>query len=144
MEIRRQGNKIFIYGLTPQSIGAEPIGASATARDEAIAFFNEKIIELTFQMSFPKFGNCVNNSIVLKANVAQEFLPDNPSRIYALIQNNGEVDVTLALGSDCEFGKGIVIKPGGNYEITCLNLYVGVLTAIAEFNCEISYSECVS
>ena len=95
-------------------------------------------------MNFPKFGNCINNSTVLEAGLSQTFLPSNPDRAYVIIQNNGSCDCTLTLGENSDFGKGIIIKPGGNYEITCLNLYVGVLSAIAEFNCEISYSECVS
>lgn len=97
------------------------------------------------QLTFPSFSKCINNSIILEAELPSEFLAANPIRAYALIQNNGYCDITLTLGTEnyCYFGQGIILNPRGTYEIISTNLYTGALSAIAEFNCELSYVECI-
>ncbi len=91
------------------------------------------------------FDKCTNNKIQLSANTANTFLGANKNRIYAVMINVSISEkVTLVLGetSSIATGKGIVLYPGGSFEINLDNLFVGKITALAEVACELSYVEC--
>ena len=92
------------------------------------------------------FDKCTNNKIQLSANTANSFLGANKNRIYAVIINTSISEkITLVLGetNGTAIGKGIVLYPGGSFEINLDNLYVGKITALAEAACELSYVECL-
>ena len=91
------------------------------------------------------FASCTNNQYQLKANLAYNFLSSNKARSYALIMNNSGSEITLILGDtkNAALNQGIVLFPGGNYEIDQSNLYTGPLTGLAASDCKISFVECV-
>jgi hypothetical protein len=60
-------------------------------------------------------------------------LAANPARLYALLVNDSDTTLYLALGDPAVAGRGIRLNAqGGAYEISQLlgNLYTGVITAI--------------
>jgi predicted nucleic acid-binding Zn-ribbon protein len=66
-------------------------------------------------------------------NESSTALAANPDRLSATIVNNNAFDVTIRRGTPAVFGFGIILKAGGgSYEINAMNLYKGVITAIAE------------
>lgn len=96
---------------------------------------------------FKPFSQCTNQSITLAAKVAIAILKANEKRAYAAIINNSDIEVTLVLDEtgNAALNKGIILKPhGGSFEICCINLYVGAISAVAEKACSLSFVECVS
>ncbi|MCC5641129.1 hypothetical protein LC593_35975 [Nostoc sp. CHAB 5844] len=91
------------------------------------------------------FSDCTHNDKSLIANSATEILTAKSERKYAAFVNNSTVEITLALGEPGKtaINKGIVLKPGGSYEINSNNLYIGVVSAISKFACKLSFMECV-
>jgi hypothetical protein len=70
---------------------------------------------------------------VAVATSSTEALAANPARLYALLVNDSDATVYLALGETAVAGQGIRLNAsGGSYEISQLlgNLYTGVITAI--------------
>lgn len=65
------------------------------------------------------FENCTHSDKSLIANSAGEILAANSERKYASFINNSVVDITLILGATnkAQLNKGIILKPGGSYEI---------------------------
>ncbi|MEH2461137.1 hypothetical protein [Nostoc sp.] len=95
-------------------------------------------------ISANKFTDCTNNEKVLSKNIPVDIIPVNTSRAYACLINNSTAEITLILGnsSDGAINKGIILKPGGSYEINANNQYLGKVSAIASSNSKLSYVEC--
>ncbi|BBD60598.1 hypothetical protein NIES2109_33970 [Nostoc sp. HK-01] len=91
------------------------------------------------------FDSCTHSDKSLIANSAAEILAAKSERKYAAFINNSSVEITLILGetNKAALNKGIVLKPGGSYEINSNNLYVGAVSAIAKLGCKLIYVECV-
>jgi hypothetical protein len=91
------------------------------------------------------FDNCTSNEVILAANNTSVVLENNGLRTYALLTNNSLVDITIILGEaeNVTPGLGIVLKPGGNYEINQDNLYQGVITAVCDYDSRLFCVECV-
>lgn len=91
------------------------------------------------------FSNCTHSDKSLIANSAAEILIAKSERKYAAFVNNSTVEITLILGetSKAALNKGIVLKPGGSYEINSNNLYIGAVSAIAKLACKLIFVECV-
>lgn len=91
-----------------------------------------------------KYDACINSEKVLTKNIPIDILPSNEARAYACLINNSNGEVTLILGNsnDGAINKGIILKPGGSYEINAANLYQGKISAISGSNSKISYVEC--
>lgn len=91
------------------------------------------------------FDNCTSELISLIANEVNILLSANESRNYALLTNNSNTDITLVLGEaeTATPGQGLILKPGGNYEINSDNLYTGVISAVTAFDCQIFCVECI-
>jgi hypothetical protein len=89
------------------------------------------------------FDTCTHGDKSLIANSAAEIIPANSERKYAAFLNNSTVDITLILGetNKAALNKGIVLRPGGSYEINSNNLYVGVVSAISKFVCKLIFIE---
>ncbi|MBD2416066.1 hypothetical protein H6G80_03145 [Nostoc sp. FACHB-87] len=90
------------------------------------------------------FDNCTSDEVALTANNTSVILAANELRTYALLTNNSLIDITIILG-EIEIatpGLGIVIKPGGNYEINLDNLYKGVITAVSANDSQLFCVEC--
>lgn len=61
-----------------------------------------------------------------------EVLPENPARIYALLVNDGAVDIYLSLGAPAVLNTGILIKSaGGAFEINATNPWHGRIYAVS-------------
>lgn len=60
------------------------------------------------------------------------------------MNNSPSTPITVILGGNANaaIGQGIVLQPGGNYEILASNLYCGPITALAPSDCSLSYVEC--
>jgi hypothetical protein len=97
--------------------------------------------------SSPKttFDTCTHSDKSLIANSAAEIIAANSERKYAAFINNSTVDITLILAetSKAALNKGIILRPGGSYEINSNNLYVGVVSAISKFACKLIFVECI-
>jgi hypothetical protein len=91
-----------------------------------------------------QFSQCENSIFQLTANRAATVADANPKRAYAALINNSGADITLILGetTDRVFGKGIILKPSGSFEITQLNLFVGKISAISVVDTNLSFVEC--
>lgn len=60
-----------------------------------------------------------------------EAIAANSNRKYALLVNDSDTDMYLALGKAAVVGEGIRLnKKGGWYEITAINLFTGAVNAI--------------
>ena len=81
MKLEIAGRSAKIYGLTPQAIGAEPIGAAEIAKNEAIASFNQQLIDLLSQEQLPvPIQNAINN--LLRSGVQFVLGSDAPGDTY--------------------------------------------------------------
>lgn len=89
------------------------------------------------------FDKCSHGDKPLNANSAIEIIAKNSERKYAAFINNSTVDITLVLGEATKavVEKGIILKPGGSYEINSNNLYVGAVSAIAKTACKLIFIE---
>lgn len=116
---------------------------STSVSDSSIP--TEKLIYVPSGFSLQPFSTCTNELVELLEYTPMPILDANPLRLYALFMNNSEVEITLSLGSinQIDFGRGILLRPGGSYEITQINLYRGPVSALAEAACDLSYVECV-
>lgn len=62
---------------------------------------------------------------------AEEILPVNPQRSYALLMNDSDTAIYISLGGTAVANQGIRINAnGGAYEISAVNLYRGRISAI--------------
>lgn len=62
----------------------------------------------------------------------REVLPPNPSRIYALLVNDGTDDIYLGMGIPAVANRGIrVNNGGGSYEINLMNPWRGSVHAVS-------------
>jgi hypothetical protein len=102
---------------------------------------NPAIIDIVSSL---KFDKCQNDKISLSANVPLEVLDNNPKRIYSAVVNNSKLKITLVLGSKtaAKIDEGIILNPGGSFEITQANLYQGKISAISSSNAVVSFVEC--
>lgn len=91
------------------------------------------------------FATCSPGEKPLIGNSAALLFEANSSRKYAAIQNTSNVDITLSFSTaaNTAVGKGIILKPGGSYEINSNNLYIGAISAISKFAAKVSFVECV-
>ncbi|MHC5914529.1 MAG: hypothetical protein ACYTXE_26830 [Nostoc sp.] len=91
-----------------------------------------------------KFIDCINNEKTLTKNVPADIVTGNLTRAYACFINNSTGEITLIFGNSSEgaINKGIILKPGGSYEINANNLYLGKVSAISGSNSKLSYVEC--
>lgn len=89
------------------------------------------------------FDSCTHGDKSLIANSAAEIIAANSERQYAAFVNNSTIDITLILGetSKAALNKGIVLRPGGSYEINSNNLYIGAVSAIAKTACKLIFIE---
>lgn len=61
----------------------------------------------------------------------QRVLAENPSRVYALLVNDGANDCYLGMGIPAVVNRGIRINNGGgSYEINLTNLWKGAIYAV--------------
>lgn len=73
----------------------------------------------------------VTNGKVSVLNSSTVALAANSNRKYALLVNDSDTDMYLALKDDAVVGEGIRLnKNGGWYEITATNLFTGAVNAI--------------
>lgn len=73
-----------------------------------------------------------NTSVSVPSATSTVVLPLDLGRKYAVFVNDGSNDIYLFLGSPAVAGEGIRLNSGGGaYEINELNLYKGIVTAIA-------------
>lgn len=91
------------------------------------------------------FDNCTHDEKELIANTAALIIKANSNRKYLALINNSNTEITLTLGElrKVANNKGIILKPGGSYEINSNNLYIGAVSAISKFACKISFTECI-
>ena len=76
-----EGNTAKIYGLTAQAIGAEPLGAAAAIRDEAILLSQQQVIEVLSRENLPMpIQNAINN--LLRSGVQFVLGSDAPGDTY--------------------------------------------------------------
>ena len=62
----------------------------------------------------------------------QRVLGDNPSRLYALLVNDGTDDIYLGMGISAIANRGIRINNGGgSFEINLTNPWTGEIYAVA-------------
>ena len=62
----------------------------------------------------------------------EQVLGSNPSRIYALLVNDGTEDIYLGMGIPAVANRGIRLnKTGGSYEINLMNPWQGEIYAVA-------------
>lgn len=89
------------------------------------------------------FDKCINNQINV-ISAGNLIIKPNPKRAYAAFINISSENITLIFGEikDGGINKGIVLRPGGSYEITQINLYVGKVCAISNAESTISFTEC--
>lgn len=89
------------------------------------------------------FDNCTHGDKSLIANSAAEILAAKSDRKYAAFINNSPMEITLVLGETTKavINKGIILKPGGSYEINSNNLYIGAVSAIAKTACKLIFIE---
>lgn len=72
---------------------------------------------------------CTRSSAAV-TSTSSTVLAANANRKSAVLSNAGNVDIFLSRGATAAGGQGILLKAnGGNYEITPLTLYAGVLSA---------------
>lgn len=92
---------------------------------------------------FPASTKGTHSRVSLPANSARQVLDTNVNRKSALIQNVSANQITLQLNDvvGASVGKGIILLPGGSYEINLLNLHTGKISAIAAADSEITVSE---
>ena len=106
MEVRREGNKLRVYGLNAEAIGAEPFGAAAAARDEAVAIANEQLIYLLSQEELPlPIQNAINN--LLRSGVQFVLGSDAPGDTY--FRSASGPLARLGIGTN---GKILTVKTG--------------------------------
>ncbi len=96
-------------------------------------------------ISIPIFDTCVHDEKELTPNVAAVIVKANGERKYAAFTNNSKIEILLVLSelNKVTNNKGLLIKPGGSYEINFNNLYVGTVCAVSKFSCKLSFVECV-
>ncbi|MCC5641098.1 hypothetical protein LC593_35815 [Nostoc sp. CHAB 5844] len=95
-------------------------------------------------LASPIFDTCTHLEKELTANVAVIILKANTLRKYALLMNISPAEILLVFSElDKVTNKGILIKPGGSYEINSNNLYVGTVCAVSKFAAKISFTECI-
>lgn len=94
----------------------------------------------SFWISFDK---CANNQVNV-ISAGNLIIKANPKRVYAAFINISNADITLIFGEikDGGINQGIVLRPGGSYEITQINLYVGKVCGISNAESKISFTEC--
>lgn len=81
MRLEIEGNTATIYGLSPESIGAETMGAAAAVRDEVLALSQQQIIYLLNQEELPlAIQNALNN--ILRSGVQFILGNDAPGDTY--------------------------------------------------------------
>lgn len=93
---------------------------------------------------FPVSTRGNHTRVTLTANSARQVLDNNPNRKSALIQNLSTNQITLQLSDvvGAAIGKGIILFPGGSYEINLLNLHAGRVSAISAAESEIGVTDC--
>ncbi|MBE9210507.1 hypothetical protein IQ244_29195 [Nostoc sp. LEGE 06077] len=91
------------------------------------------------------FNTCTPGEKPLTANSATSIIEANANRRYAAFINNSNVEITLSFteAAKAALNKGIVLKPGGSYEINSNNLYVGAVSAISKIAAKLSFVECI-
>ena len=71
------------------------------------------------------------NSNVTVTSTSGPILAFNSGRKYAVIVNDSDADIYLALGVTAVVNKGILIKAaGGSYEINADNMFRGVVNGV--------------
>jgi hypothetical protein len=81
MRIDIAGRSAKVYGLTPQAIGAEPLGAVAAVRSEFVTLSREQILEILSEDPLPEaIQNAIDN--LLKAGVQFVLGLDAPGDLY--------------------------------------------------------------
>lgn len=96
-----------------------------------------------FSVVFPTSTKGTHSRVSLTGNSARQILDTNVSRKSALIQNISSNQITLQLNdtTNIAVGRGIILLPGGSYEINLLNLHTGKISAISAGDSEITVSE---
>jgi len=98
-------------------------------------------IPATAPISFTK---CSNNVVTLPANTAVEIVNENTKRLYAAFINNSKHPISLILGERTAgtMERGILLNPGGSFEINLMNLYRGKVSALCLSTAKLSFVEC--
>jgi len=70
---------------------------------------------------------------ITAANTTTTALAVNANRIYALLQNYSDADISIKFGANAVAGEGFVIRPNGSYEMSKKlgNLYAGAINCIS-------------
>jgi len=81
---------------------------------------------------FPNMGfsTASNTRVGISASASTQLLAANTGRRYAYIMNQINFPCYIMLGASAVLGQGIIIHPGGMYEITSTNLWTGTINAI--------------
>lgn len=97
------------------------------------------------QISVTSFNKCANKVTAITKKTPVEVVAPNSKRLYAAFVNNSDYPATLILGNteSANIDKGILLNPGGSFEITLINLYRGRVSAVSEEDGKISWVECV-
>lgn len=118
-----------VYVRTDPSPGA--VYGAPEIKDAIYSYFTN---HGTSSSVIPSGGTTITTPTSSTANVSNVDstpLPANASRVYALIINNSDTAIFLALGATAVVGQGILLNPGGGtYEISGNNLYKGAIHAI--------------
>lgn len=79
------------------------------------------------------FKGTVTNDKNALSTTSEVVLAANAGRRYAYFHNtDAAIDITLSFGETAVADEGIVLEPGGFYEIDTSNLYLGAINAIAD------------
>jgi hypothetical protein len=103
------------------------------------------MINNPLSLFIPVFDSCTHDEKELNANTSVVIMKANAARKYAAFINNSQAEILLMLSelNKVTSNKGLLLKPGGSYEINCNNLYVGTVCAVSKFACKLSFVECV-
>jgi hypothetical protein len=114
------------------------VGTGLLTGNDEITIHGSYVKEIVIDDSPPSITNSIpfNTTVTNQSSI---ILEPNPNRKYAIICNDSDNDIYLNLGTIAMQGKGIVIKPNGNFDYSIKDIsYKGVITAISNTNALIS------
>ena len=78
------------------------------------------------------FAASTTNDVIAVDATTTEILAANAQRLYALVVNDSNETIYLALGVEAELHKGIRLNAnGGSYEIDSNNFFIGAINGIS-------------
>jgi len=82
-----------------------------------------------------------NGTAAIAAATPVQFLESNEKRLWATIVNAGANDVTIQLGEQGNATTGVLLKPGGSFDISEFSAWVGSVFAYSTGGTTLSYVE---